>query len=228
MSAQLARLFAAGLGPLPVPEPAAGTGPEAVARHGRRLLAELGVGDPGAAGLAPRLAATLPDAGRLAGGIELLLGALARRDPERARTAGRALTGLGPGLTPLGDDLLAGATVTAAVLGPHAGLEASAGRALRDGLLDAAREGRTTAFSAELLELAARGWALPPLAALLDPSASEACVGERLAALLTVGASSGSGAAAGVAAACFALPGERGKTLAQSRHLPDDEAAEAL
>lgn len=92
--------------------------------------------------------------------------------------AGRLL-GRGPGLTPLGDDILAGWFATRQALGqPDALLEAVVRRRL----------GVTTLLSATLLDCAFHGEALPQLADWLDdptPLATEA--------LLAVGATSGAG-----------------------------------
>ncbi|WP_289019383.1 DUF2877 domain-containing protein [uncultured Ornithinimicrobium sp.] len=72
----------------------------------------------------------------------------------------RSLVGLGPGLTPAGDDVLCGVLL---------GLRATGGEQARSAL---EREvapllGRTTALSATLLRHAAAGYAVPPLVALL-------------------------------------------------------------
>lgn len=93
------------------------------------------------------------------------------------------LVGRGPGLTPLGDDVLAGwFTARAALERPDDDLAADVRRRL-----DA-----TTLLSATLLDCAIRGEALPQLADwLAAPSASAAD------ALLAVGATSGAGLLAG-------------------------------
>lgn len=93
------------------------------------------------------------------------------------------LLGRGPGLTPLGDDVLAGWLVTRAALGrPDAVLSAAVRRRL----------GVTTLLSATLLECAVQGEALPQLAAWLaapdDTTTAD---------LLAVGATSGAGLLAG-------------------------------
>jgi hypothetical protein len=98
-----------------------------------------------------------------------------------------ALLGRGPGLTPLGDDVLAGALVALAATGAPAGPTLAA-EVLRVAF-------RRTAFvSAALLWHAARGECVPELAALLTgmPGAAEA--------LLRVGHTSGVGLAHGVRA----------------------------
>src|SRR4029453_14125285 len=87
-------------------------------------------------------------------GLVLLLRAVRGRGPEPG-AAGRELLGRGPGLPPEGDDLLAAVAGTLAVLGPATGLDGPGRDALVGAL--APRPGRTTALSATLLELAARG-----------------------------------------------------------------------
>lgn len=93
------------------------------------------------------------------------------------------LLGRGPGLTPLGDDVLAGWLTTRAALGhPDAVLSAAVRRRL----------GVTTLLSATLLDCAIRGEALPQLADwLAGPTATTTD------ALLAVGATSGAGLLAG-------------------------------
>jgi hypothetical protein len=102
------------------------------------------------------------------------------------------LVGRGPGLTPAGDDEVAGALVAARAVGdPRWGGWCSATR-------DALRSRRTTAVSWGLLHHALDGWATPELAAYVD----EACTGQRgpaYARLLSVGHSSGRALADGVA-----------------------------
>lgn len=99
-----------------------------------------------------------------------------------------ALLGRGPGLTPLGDDVLAGALVALMAAGSPAGPRLAAE------VMTAAFR-RTTFVSAALLWHAARGECIPELAALLTgmPGAAEA--------LLRVGHTSGAGLAHGVRAA---------------------------
>ena len=103
-------------------------------------------------------------------------GVLAPADLDR-------LLGRGPGLTPLGDDVLAGWLTARAALGRPDDLLAAAVRR---------RLGVTTLLSATLLDCAARGEALPQLADwLADPTDATAD------ALLAVGATSGAGLMAG-------------------------------
>ncbi|SEC69222.1 Protein of unknown function [Nocardioides exalbidus] len=101
------------------------------------------------------------------------------------------LVGRGPGLTPLGDDVVAGWLVTRAALGRP-----------DDAVVDGARHrlGATTLLSATLLDCAIRGEALPPLAHwLAAPSEATA------RALLAVGATSGAGLMAGASLALTSL-----------------------
>jgi hypothetical protein len=97
------------------------------------------------------------------------------------------LVGRGDGLTPLGDDLLAGWLVTRRALGVAT---PEVDRAVRDSLP------RTTLLSATLLDCALHGEAIPQLrtwlAALGTPH-----LADRTAALLAVGHSSGGGLLAG-------------------------------
>lgn len=99
-----------------------------------------------------------------------------------------ALLGRGPGLTPLGDDVLAGALVALVATGAPA-----AGRLAAETLPRAPH--RTTFVSAALLHHAARGECVPELAAFIagTPGAAQA--------LLRVGHTSGAGLAHGVRAA---------------------------
>ncbi|NPD05610.1 DUF2877 domain-containing protein [Nocardioides sp. zg-1308] len=105
------------------------------------------------------------------------------------------LLGRGPGLTPLGDDVLAGWFLTRAALGlPDPALVADLRRRL----------GVTTLLSATLLDCALRGEALPELAAwLADPTAAATD------ALLAVGATSGAGLLAGAGLALASVSTDR-------------------
>jgi hypothetical protein len=120
--------------------------------------------------------------------------------PADGRLAERhldALLGRGPGLTPLGDDVLAGWFATRAALGEP-----------DPGLATAARErfGATTLLSATLIDCAIRGEALPQLAAwLAAPTEAHA------EALLAVGATSGAGLMAGASLALTSLETTSGR-----------------
>lgn len=114
----------------------------------------------------------------------------AREDLARGLATGgplaravRRLLGAGPGLTPLGDDVLAGALVTLGALG-----DPGFGRLGAE--VDALAPARTTFVSATLLRHAARGECLPELATVLTGGPPDA--------LLRVGHTSGAGLALGV------------------------------
>jgi hypothetical protein len=100
------------------------------------------------------------------------------------------LLGRGAGLTPEGDDLLAGAFAVRAAAGMPVALPGD----LR---------GRTSALSATLLELAAAGAVPRPLHAVLDVGC-ERWLGP-LRDLERLGSSSGRAIARGAAAACLGL-----------------------
>jgi hypothetical protein len=101
-----------------------------------------------------------------------------KRGPQRPRRLER-LAGRGPGLTPLGDDILIG----------YIGAAALAGEDLSR-LAECAAQ-RTTALSATLLRLAARGELPEPVHALLERGELEP--------LHHFGATSGKGIAVGIA-----------------------------
>jgi hypothetical protein len=104
------------------------------------------------------------DAGAFEGACELE-DAVRRRDPELARAAAARLIGRGTGLTPEGDDLVAGtAAVVAAGPWPAARTDAWLRALLGDDLRT-----RTTALSATLLELAAAGQIARPVHDLFGP-----------------------------------------------------------
>ena len=121
------------------------------------------------------------------------------------------LLGRGPGLTPLGDDVLAGWFAARAAAGrPDHALAAAVRRRL----------GTTTLLSATLLDCAARGEVLPQLAAwLADPGAATA------EALLAVGATSGAGLMAGAGLALASLPTEH--PTDNPTHHPTDQPSDS-
>jgi hypothetical protein len=143
------------------------------------------------------LSARVPDpldrAGRAS--VEQLVAALA--GPVRADGAlvgpVHRLLGRGPGLTPVGDDVLAGALVTLAGLSIPAADRLGA-------VVTAAAPARSTAVSAGLLCHAARGECTPELAALLVAARDGEPLDGALQALLRLGHTSGAGLAHGVVA----------------------------
>lgn len=110
--------------------------------------------------------------------------------------AADGLLGLGPGLTPAGDDVLAGVLLTYAHLGP--GLPELAARVR-------SRADSTTALSADLLRHAGAGRAAPPVLGLLDALVGTRPPAPPLAALLAVGSTSGHDTATGVLLAARVL-----------------------
>ncbi len=135
---------------------------------------------PAAAPLPPLPDGVAPAAGVLAQALDL---------GTSVDDAVAGLVGLGPGLTPAGDDVVAGALVALVAGGAHARAAAVLGavRACRR---------RTTVLSAALLEHAGAGRAVPQLAAHLhapdDPQV--------LTRLLAVGGTSGTALAVGARA----------------------------
>jgi hypothetical protein len=159
--------------------------------------------DEARTGLATR-ATALP--AELATPLGALVAALATADEEGAVTlARRELLGRGPGLTPSGDDLLAGLVAGVVLLAeavhgrpgrPLAGVAERVGSRLAAVAPDA-----TTAISAALLQHAVQGEVAEPAAQLLRTLAGHGPVDDAVAGLLAVGSSSGRDLAAGILAA---------------------------
>ena len=191
-----------------VPVPSGAT-PQAVAARGAALLRALGA-EAEAHALVRHLVRELGRIGLAtaddpegAAGLTWLFRGIRERDPEPAAAGARELLGRGSGLTPEGDDLLAGVAGTLAVLGPATGMGRSFLRGVLAGLVDPARA-RTTALSATLLELAAHGLLAEPAGRLLDLSpAGERAWPAALARLRRLGHGSGRAYATGIAAACL-------------------------
>src|SRR6266508_1549276 len=127
--------------------------------------------------------------------VTVLVAALGAGEPLAGPVA--HLLGRGPGLTPVGDDVLAGLLVTLVGMGAPAAFRL--GAAVR-----AAAPGRTTAVSAALLTHAARGECVPELARLLYAARDGDRLDAAVESLLRVGHTSGAGLAHGVLAAVAA------------------------
>jgi Protein of unknown function (DUF2877) len=139
-----------------------------------------------------------------ADGPEDLVRAVESRDPSLAASVGARLIGRGGGLTPEGDDLVAGvAAVVAVGSWPGALREAWVGALIGGDL-----RSRTTALSATLLELAALGMGPEPLQALLAGDAGA------LARLEAIGHSTGRAIARGAAAGLLTVDMRRSTTPA--------------
>lgn len=167
----------------------------ALAARGTAILRALGVGRPaGVAGALSGGGATSPPRAAVAA----LLAALATGDLPARRRAALALLGRGSGLTPEGDDLLAGACLAAAAAGDPV--------ALPPGLRTL-----TTPLSATLLELAAAGAGPKPVHALLD--LADQRWRAALRELEGLGASSGRAIALGVGAAAAVLGARAARSI---------------
>ena len=188
-------------------------------RPGSHLGTRLGA-DPVAEPVATLLAdATSSAEAWLADGIRSVFSGVecgSGRPVSRFRTHGEAddvargvaaLLGRGPGLTPSGDDALAGALLVSHALGAAAPL-AGAVRA---------RLGATTAVSAALLDAAADGFAAHDVVRLVDAALAGdgATVAAALPAVLALGHTSGRDLVTGVAAALGAL-GARGGRVTEA------------
>lgn len=122
--------------------------------------------------------------------------ALATGHHDRVRRAVDAMLGLGPGLTPAGDDVIAGLLLAVHHLGEP---RHPAMAALRAYVL-AAAPGRTTGVSAALIGQAAQGYSAPQAIAVLSALGTGVGLRGALNALLLVGHTSGGDLAHGIAA----------------------------
>jgi hypothetical protein len=137
--------------------------------------------------------------------LPALVEGLACHDGERVLRAARELIGLGPGLTPAGDDCLVG--VLAVLHRVDAAWLASV-PALRDGIGAAARAG-TTSVSAEFLRHALHGLFAEPLVDLVTATTGEGAH-EGARRLRAHGATSGADTLLGVALALRAVESRAG------------------
>lgn len=132
--------------------------------------------------------------------VELLATSCASGWLLGAVTAAEKLVGLGPGLTPSGDDVLAGLLVTLRHLGAATGCQKAVDLA---GWLGAAvtfdARTRTTPISATLLHCAARGEACPEVLAVLRGLAGRRPLEAALRRLRGLGHTSGADLAQGIA-----------------------------
>jgi hypothetical protein len=155
----------------------------------------------GAAALAAALPA-LPADDAVRHGTDRLAAALLDADRPAAAAAAAALLGLGPGLTPSGDDVLAGLVAAGRAFAPAVGSTAAKHLLLHlAGHVLAAAPARTTALSVALLRHAAAAEMAAPAAALTRAVAAGRDPAAALEGLLRVGHRSGHDLAAGIAAA---------------------------
>ncbi|GAA4227144.1 hypothetical protein FHR32_000179 [Streptosporangium album] len=133
------------------------------------------------------------------GAADLLSEGCAQASLVRGVMAAEQLVGLGPGLTPSGDDMLAGLLVALRHLGAAAGVPRAVWLA---GWLAAAvtfdARGRTTPISATLLHCAARGEASGEVLAVLRGLAGRQALDPALHRLLRLGHTSGADLAWGL------------------------------
>jgi hypothetical protein len=197
--------------------------PADVSRRGRGVLRAAGIDaapEPSALARALArpgigLAVASSDEGESA--VASLLDALVARDDDAAAGAARRLLGRGGGLTPEGDDILAGAGAALAAWGRPAGVSDAQGCALRAALAPPDVRARTTALSATLLELAVAGRAAAPLIDVLDLGSDDGSWRAALARLHALGHSTGRAWALGCAAAGVMLGAPAGHAASSLR-----------
>jgi hypothetical protein len=165
------------------------------------------LGAGGAGGPAERSSA-LEGGRRGREGLAHLRRAVRDRDADAAARAAERLLGLGGGLTPEGDDVLAATAAVVAAAGEAAGFSDPERRRWLVALLPADVGARTTALSATLLALAREGRVIEPLHRLLDPTGDARAWRAALATLAATGASTGRAYAAAAASALALLLGD--------------------
>ena len=135
-----------------------------------------------------------------------LRSALAAGSRGHLLDASAGLLGRGPGLTPEGDDVLAGALAAIRTLGTALGSRPALAMldASETALVDAANNGTTT-FSAALIRCAARGEVAAPAGTFLRALAGRGDIGSTHRDLLRVGHTSGPALAAGIVLGAQAL-----------------------
>jgi hypothetical protein len=164
-----------------------------------------------------------PLTGPLAGRVDALAAAVTRDEPEALCTAGRALVGLGGGLTPSGDDVLCGLVSAGRTLARARGaddLDVALHRLGGTLLADAAE--RTTALSAALLWHAARGELARPARGVLRALLGRTPLEPAVDALLAVGHSSGRDLAVGMGLGARAVLAATGSDHAGSSRGPSE------
>ncbi|MGY1836820.1 DUF2877 domain-containing protein [Blastococcus sp. SYSU DS0510] len=143
----------------------------------------------------PHSAFTLPGLPTGPGGpLAALRGAVRRADLEAALRTATRLIGLGPGLTPAGDDVVAGTIAGLVLLGHPSAQRFAAGVVSLAG-------GRTTELSRALLRHAAAGQVSGEYAAVLRGLVGERPLAPAIARLLSTGATSGRAMALGLCTA---------------------------
>ncbi len=137
-----------------------------------------------------------PAAEQLVAGREVLASALAG---ERTMDeAADHLVGLGPGLTPAGDDLLAGAVAGSVIFGRALARPSALDIATQLAAAAGDRAARTTVLAADLLRHAATGAVAEPVAEVCRALTGQCPVEPALDRLLAVGHTSGRDVAEGL------------------------------
>ena len=140
------------------------------------------------------------DVARVASGpARRLCEAAARGDAPGVAAAASRLAGLGPGLTPSGDDLLSGFAAAWTLVGESQGLDGPARSEVSYALVRGARRGASP-LGRVWLEYANRGELPEPVTRVVDAlfAADPRDLGPAVRTLLTVGASSGTDWAVGL------------------------------
>jgi hypothetical protein len=146
-------------------------------------------------GEGPHSAFNLPGLpGGPGGPLAALRGAVRRADLDAALRTATRLVGLGPGLTPAGDDVMAGTMAGLVLLGHPAAERFSGG-------VYALTAGRTTELSRALLRHAMAGRVSGEYAAVLHGLVGERPLGPAIAGLMATGSTSGRALALGLSTA---------------------------
>ena len=133
-----------------------------------------------------------------------LLEAFRRRDPQRMLDRATQLLGSGEGLTPEGDDVIAGAIASHLLLAGAVGRETGYLDAFTKPLNELSRT-RTTSFSASLIRHASVGRVSAPFADLLKALTGRGSLDAATEELLAVGHTSGPALVAGILVGGLAL-----------------------
>ncbi len=193
---------------------------ETVAQH-VRLLARYLADQPQQGGLAPligpllqgrlQLAQETPLSRMALPKLQMLALASWRQDIAGVEEATRGLAGLGPGLTPSGDDALGGFTSIMALFSPQLSADGASRKHIARTIATVARP-RTTALSAVLLAHAACGEVAEQLSSLLLtlslPAEASEVVLNAADRVLAFGASSGGDTLLGILLGLRVLEGE--------------------
>ena len=133
-----------------------------------------------------------------------LLEAFRKRDPQQMLDRATKLLGFGEGLTPEGDDIIAGAIASHLLLAGAVGRETGCLDAFTEPLHELSRT-RTTSFSASLIRHASAGRVSAPFADLLKALTGRGSLDAATEELLAVGHTSGPALVGGILVGGLAL-----------------------